>query len=155
MKKALLVLLFTSFTGEVLGQEKEYYIGRHAASLQYDARPWGVQANYHYIFNPKAKFMWMGKAGIGYSPFEPWPFYNVGIDLAYGGKNRLFLGVGGYYNAGYIGSKFLAGDIGYLLLGKKHIFFTAAFRIFYGPYCDCQRFSPFQPDLFLSLGWNF
>ncbi len=158
MKKAILVLLFGLAANLACGQEragKEYYIGRHATSLQYAAHIFGIQPNYHYIFNPRARFMWMGKAGIGYSPFEPWPYYNVGIDLAYGGKNRVFVGVGAAYNVAATDSKFLSGDIGYLLLGKKHLFFSITLRVYYEPYCDCPRFSPFWPDLLFSLGWAF
>jgi len=98
----------------------------------------------------------MGKAGIGYSRFQGSPFYyNAGIDLAYGGKNRLVGGLGFYYNAGYTGSKLLNGNLGYLLFGKKHIFFTTTVGLYYDPNCNCPDFSPFELDLLLALGWKF
>jgi len=154
MKKALLIL-FVLFAGVVQGQEKEYYIGKYGTSLQASVIAVGIQANYHLFINPKAKFMTIPKVGIGYGLAQLPLYYNVGIDLAYGGKNRIFLGLGGYYNLGYTESKDVYGDVGYLLLGKKHLFLNLTFRIHYELTCECKQISPFFGDFLFGLGWKF
>jgi len=64
MKKiALVFLLSGAITLAARAQGKDYYIGHHAVSLQYAAHIFGIQPTYQYIFNPKARFMWVGRAG--------------------------------------------------------------------------------------------
>jgi len=150
--KLLLLVLFAIVSSTAYGQEKEYYLGHHAVSLEYSFFLRGIQADYRYIINPKAKLMWMPKIGIGQSPEI---YYTAGLDFAYGGKNRLVLGVRGYYNLGRIGSEVLASNLSYLHFGKKRMFYSITFRLLYSLDCDCLKISPFFIDSLFSLGWKF
>jgi len=152
----ILIFLITTLNSVAQDQEKQYYLGHHAASAEFSFRIYGIQANYHYIFKPKAKLMWIATAGVGYAPYQTYhDYYNFGFDLAYGAKNRVFLGLNAYFNAGYTDSRFINLDLGYLLYGKKHLFFTTTASLSYDPNCNCPDFSPFVMDLLVSGGWKF
>ena len=156
--KKLLVILLVLFAIEAKSQQKEYHLGHHAISLENDfAQLVGLQVNYHYILNPKDRVMWMPKVSIGYSPFEPSPYYDWGIDMAYGGKNRLVLGLGGTYNRYLRNSKTITGEIRYLNYGKKHLFYFFTYRTFYEYTCSsCDSFKESLGMAVLgAIGWKF
>jgi len=154
MKKVLNILLLFA-AGVAYSQEKDYYLGHHAISLEYaPSLLVGLQINYHYILNPKDRVMWMPKVSVGYSPFESSPYFDWGLDMAYGGKNRLVLGLGGVYIKP-LNYKLITGDIRYLNYGKKHLFYFLTFRINYDYMCDCDKISPIAPEFRAAIGWKF
>ncbi len=154
MKKSFLILLvFSAIAAK--GQEKEYHLGHHAVSVENNfAYFLGLQLNYHYIINPKDRFMWMPKVSVGYSPYEPWPYYDWGLDMAFGDKNRLVLGLGGAY-IGPIDYKMITGDVRYLNYGKKHLFFFLTYRVNYEYQCECDDIGPFSSQVRVAIGWKF
>ena len=155
MKKVFTLLLAIGFSVLAYGQQKEYYLGHHAVSIENNFAIFvGLQLNYHYIINPKSRFMWMPRIAVGYSPYEPWPYYDLGIDMAFGGKNRLVLGLGGIYIQP-INYQVVAGDIRYLNYGKKHLFFFLTYRINYDYRCECDQIVPFSSEFRAAVGWKF
>lgn len=164
MKKILLSLILvgalsSSYAQTVDKQQKPYYIGKHLAGLQYSYMLIGFEAQYAYVFNPMQKFMWLGKASIGYSLIgEPSPYYHIGGEMLFGRKSRLLLGLGFDYNNGYYRAQLFSTDIGYTVLGKKHLNFSVIYRMFYEPFCNCPELKfPFYSgfDVLFSLSWAF
>ena len=163
MKKILLSLILvgalsSSYAQTVDKQQKPYYIGKHLAGLQYSYMLIGFEAQYAYVFNPMQKFMWLGKASIGYSLIgEPSPYYHIGGEMLFGRKSRLLLGLGFDYNNGYAKSKIISGDIGYMLLARKHVYFSIIMRAGYDPLCNCEDVVPVElfGDFLFALGWAF
>ncbi len=142
------------------GQEKEYYIERHAVSLQFAGVFRGAQTSYHYTINPRAKIMWSPNLGVGVGfsddyDIAPLAYYNVGVNMAYGRKNRLVVGLNRYYNTLFRGSRTISLDVGYINFGKNHFFFSATARFNYYTVSDVSQYFPFNIDIPISLGWNF
>ncbi len=165
MKKLYIILLLGLFTHLAAAQDKprkEYYIGHHLAGIQLSYLYLNVIGEYMYVFNPYARFMWLARGYAGVSlRGDSSPFGHLGGALAYGRKSRLFVGLGMNYNYGYEDAKVLAVDVGYLLLGRKHLYFGLQIRAFYDPFCKCYDdvYVPFHQQLdynfLINLGWAF
>jgi len=160
IRKVLILVIIASSTSTSYGQEKEYYIEQHAVSLQFAGVFRGVQASYHYNINPGTNIMWSPNLGVGVGfsddyDIAPLSYYNVGVNMAYGGKNRLVVGVNRYYNTLFRGSRTISLDLGYMNFGKNHLFFSATARFNYYTVSDVSQYFPFNIDIPISLGWNF
>ena len=120
MGKQQLPLLFGLIVEGVSAQQrtiKEYATGHHAVGLPYSVFLFGIQPNYHYVFDPMAKFMWVAQVGIVYSPFGPFAYYDVDIVMVFADKLRMFFG----YDNGNVGSRLVSAGLRYLLSGRKHL----------------------------------
>ncbi len=160
-KKLLLVLLPVFISSLAFSQKKEYYLNKNMVGLQYYTLHVLVQANHYHIYNPKEKFMWMSKLGVVYGPLEAHPWhYQTGALLAYGGKNRVVIGLGGDYNPGFKDLQDelnFTGEIGYMVFGKKRLFLGTTILFLFNPFYKDPRFNwnYSEPNLIFTLGWKF
>ncbi len=168
MRKIVLLLFLLGLLGELaIGQErfyKNYHVDRHMVGLSLKISYVGLAlvGEYNYVFNPKAKFMFMGRGQIGYSlTGDDSPIYHIGGAVAFGRKSRLFLGLGYYYitrppDRGEHANNVLV-DFGYLVFGSKHIYFNMFLRAYYDLY-----YPPEEPigqmltyNIMITIGWAF
>jgi len=160
--KKVLIILFVFAAGAAHSQKKEYYLNNNILGLQYYSLHVLLQVNHYHIFNPKEKFMWMSKLGVVYGPLEVHPWhYQAGAMLAYGGKNRVVIGLGGDYNPGFKDLQDelnFTGEIGYLAFGKKRLFFGTTILFYFNPFYESPLFEGWnysEPNLIFTLGWKF